>query len=363
MSASATLTGVRARSLRSVVRAFCATIAVTAGSLVACGGDAEEPTFLKELDLNPPGSSEIRLEPESTLVLLADFTDPTAVRDVATIQRFFEQTPYNSRSFLETYSSNGVSAAGAVLAAAVKYSINPIVLLVRLQMAQGLIGLDTYPDPYTRTEYVFQCGCDGQGTCVPEMAGLDRQLECLAARLRSYLQQINDSPEQLTYGGWGKDQPALTLDGVTVTPPDESTAALYQLDPVYGENSKRGAWLFYRIYALYIRALGYSNSIDPETSGAWIGEACTQASDCSSAIPNVRCLTDQPGGYCTAPCADDGCPSNARKASAICADLLSQGGGCVAACNPAAPNCRDGYVCAKIKLFGTEQEVDACTKP
>lgn len=349
------------------LRAIAAVLAAGCAALAACGSSSDgtaAPPFLDPSDINRAGADESPFDPVTSLVVPSDFTDPSAVRDIATVQRFFERTPYGRRSFLETYSSNGVSAAGAVLAAAVKYRINPIVLLVRMQMSQGLVGLATYPEPSTRVEYVFECGCDGRGNCIPEMAGLDRQVECLAARLRSYLTQISESPDQVTYGGWGPDLPAITLDGVTVTPPDESSSALYQLDPVYGEKGKRGAWLFYRMYLSYSRSFGYSGSIDPELSGGWIGEGCSKDSDCSSAITNVRCLTDSPGGYCSAPCADDGCPSSQQKPAAYCADLQQLGGGCVAYCNPAAPNCRDGYVCAKVTLFGSNgQQIDACTKP
>lgn len=332
--------------------------------LAAC---AKEPppkkSVLDPLDTDVGTSSEFSFDETTSLVAPGDFSDPSAVRENLVVQTFFERTPYNRRSFLATYSSNGASAAGAVLSAAVKYKINPIVLLVRMQMAQGLIGLAEYPEPSSRVEYAFECGCDGAGNCLPETAGLDRQLECVAARLASYLQQIRDSLEPpVTFGGWGPGVPALTLDGVTVTPADESSAALYQLDPVYGEKDKLGgAWVFYRIYLRYARAFNYGGSIDPAITGKWIGEPCVADSDCSSAIPFARCLTDYPGGYCSSTC-DESCPSNPSKAQAYCADLETRGGGCVAYCNPAAPNCRAGYSCEPVKIFGGDgEEVYACT--
>ena len=336
-------------------------------SVVACGGEEALPTVLDPTDANPSLASESPFDPTFSLVVPADFTDSAAVRETAAVQRFFERTPYGRRSFLETYSSNGITAAGGVLAAAVKFRINPIVLLTRLQMAQGLIALEVYPEPSTRTEFAFDCGCDGGGYCLPEMAGLDRQLECVAARLRSYLTQIAVSPAPpTTYGGWGPNLETITLDGVLVTPPDDSTAALYQLDPVYGEKSLRGgAYVFNRIYSRYSRSFGYSGSIDPDLTGGWIGEPCTQDSDCSSAITGARCLTDSPQGYCSGPCDfDNGCPSAPQKPASVCADLLQNGGGCVAQCNPAAPNCREGYVCAPIDLYDSPGEQQtACTKP
>lgn len=344
--------------------AACGALSLVTGALAACGGDdPAPPTVLDPTDISVDTSGEFTFDETTSLVALPDFTDPAAVREISAVQRFFERTPYNRRSFLATYSSNGVTAAGAVLSAALKYGINPIVLLTRLQMAQGLVSADVYPDDSARVEYAFQCGCDGVGTCLPELAGLDRQLECVSARLNSYLQQIQDSVEGVTFGGWGEGQPALTLDGVEVTPADRSSAALYQFDPVYGEKDKLGgAWVFYRIYIKYSRAFSYSGSIDPSITGKWIGEPCNNVSECSEAIPARRCLQDGPGGYCSGACADDGCVSNPRKAQTYCADLKQNGGGCVAYCNPAAPNCRDGYSCEVVDVFGgTGEQTTACT--
>ena len=334
-------------------------------ALAACSsGDLAPATVLDPTDISVDTSDEFVFDATTSLVAPADFTDPAAVREISAVQRFFERTPYNKRSFLATYSSNGVTAAGAVLSAALKYGINPIVLLTRLQMVQGLVSADVYPDDSARVEYAFQCGCDGVGSCLPELAGLDRQLECVSARLASYLQQIADSGET-TFGGWGPDVTALTLDGVQVTPADRSSAALYQFDPVYGERDKLGgAWVFYRIYLKYSRAFSYSGSIDPSITGKWIGEPCTNVGECSSAIPNARCLQDGPNGYCSGACADDGCVSNPRKAQTYCADLGPNGGGCVAYCNPAAPNCRDGYSCEVVDVFGgIGEQTTACTVP
>ncbi len=348
----------------SRIRALAVCGASSLAVLAACSStDVTPATVLDPTDIAVDTSGEFVFDETTSLVGPSDFTDPTAVREVSAVQRFFERTPYNRRSFLATYSSNGVSAAGAVLSAALKYGINPIVLLTRLQMVQGLVSADAYPDDSSRVEYAFQCGCDGVGSCLPELAGLDRQLECVSARLNSYLQQIQDSVEEVTFGGWGEGKPALTLDGVEVTPADRSSAALYQLDPVYGEKDKLGgAWVFYRIYIKYSRAFSYSGSIDPAITGKWIGEPCANVGECSSAIPNARCLQDGPNGYCSGACGENSCVSNSRKAQAYCADLGQNGGGCVVYCNPAAPNCRDGYSCEVVDLFGgAGEQTTACT--
>lgn len=343
--------------LTCVSRLRTASVVLIASAVFAsaCGSE-EETSFLHPSDTAIGAQdSEINFTPTDALIDNdRDFTDGAAIADIALMQRFFDRTPYGSRSFLASYASNGVSAASAVLTAALKYQINPIVLIARLQMAQGLVSATEYPEPSTRVEYAFECGCNG-ATCLPETAGLDRQLECLAARFNSYMQQMNRSVDKMTDGGWGPNIDATTIDGVVVTPPNQATAAIYQFDPYFGEKDRRGAWLFYRLYARYSRAFQYSGTIDPLADGKWIGGACTGTSDCSTDIPNVVCLTNVPGGYCTGDCTATGtCPSAYQRTPSFCGELSDGGGGrCVGFCNPASPNCRDGYQCAPVQLFDT----------
>lgn len=331
---------------------------------MACGGKKEEVSFLDPSDLNPGAGGEVTHDPNQ-LILDSDFDDGRAVSEESQIQRFFESTPYNRRSFLEYYTSNGVRAAGAVVASAAKYQINPVVLLTRLQMAGGLIGSVDYPQPASRVDYVFECGCDGQGTCSAEFAGLDRQLDCLAAKLALSRTQILGGG--FTDGGWGPGVTTLALDGVEVTPTNAATAALYQFDPIVGEKNQRGGWLFAGLYSRYGRSLGYSGSVDPQVQGGWIGEACNDANACSASIDGRMCLGAADGmidGYCSVFCDSTTCPSNPRKSAVACVDFRTQGGICMAICNPQASNCRPGYACVRANLFesGGEDEVFVCSR-
>ena len=51
----------------------------------------------------------------------------------------FEATPYGKRSFLATYTVDGISAAEMIKGAATEWQINPLVLLVKLQVETSLV--------------------------------------------------------------------------------------------------------------------------------------------------------------------------------------------------------------------------------
>ncbi|MEO6420846.1 MAG: hypothetical protein ABIP39_15645, partial [Polyangiaceae bacterium] len=184
-------------SLRSV-RGACVigfvTSIVTIGTGAAgtgCAKKSTESTFLQSQDL---ATNEAMAEfAPGEIIESASFTD-TLTLDAVAIQNFLAKTPYQRPSFLETYQSNGVRASDAVVRAGAQYRINPLVLLVRAQVDQGLIGEQYYPFPPSRVEYVFGCGCPGGGLqCDPALAGFDRQVDCVARKLRSSLDEIAGS--------------------------------------------------------------------------------------------------------------------------------------------------------------------------
>jgi len=181
--------------------------------LAGCAKTATENTVLQSDDLKTSDAQFDRNE----IVPPGSFTDAQAL-DVPSIQHFLERTPYKRPSFLSTYQSNGVRAADAIANASIAHQINPLVILVRAQMEQGLLGAQFYPFPPARIEYVFGCGCPGGGlACDANLAGFDRQADCLARRLRASLDEIA-GPAQQTAGGWGPGKEAISLDGSRVTP-------------------------------------------------------------------------------------------------------------------------------------------------
>jgi hypothetical protein len=278
------------------------------------------------------------------VVPINSFTDFAAVPTSA-ITSFLAATPYGNASFLVTYQSNGLLAADGISRAAQTYRINPIVLLVGIEVAGQLIARTAYPQPTSIVDYIFGCGCSGPGACDAEAAGLDVQVACYANSLRTSLDAIDVGGT--TAGGWIPGRGTTTLDGTAVTPTDASTAALYQFDPVVGSGSS-GSSMFANVWALYTRALGYTMPTGPTGATALVGDACIAAEDCD--LPNPFCAAEPGGGFCTTKCTGT-CPT----VDAFCASFGTKTGGyCLAVCSPNDPySCRTGYTCGDAVQFGS----------
>ncbi len=333
------------RSLVAFVVLLFAVLAVS-----SCGSKARD-TLLQEKDFAPVEKSEAKFD-RNNIMDVATFTDVEA-SDAIQTQKFLSRTPYDVPSFLETYQSNGTRAADAILRVARTYRINPLVLLTFLQVEGGLIGERNYPLPPERVEYVFRCGCQARGDCLPALAGIDRQLECLGRQLRTSLDTI--AAEGATTSGWGKDRTSTTLDNLKVTPANEATAALYDRIPAIRVDEDKGMWVFWNVWTLYVTAVQYGGPLgNGDGTGKGVGDACTADGECGAG--NI-CSTSYPDGYCTKACEGD-CPSSPNGREAFCA-AFPEGGFCFVVCNPGAPSCRQGYTCANVKRFGSTDNKDA----
>jgi hypothetical protein len=144
---------------------------------------------------------------------------------------------------------------------------------------------------------------------------------------------------------------STTLDGVAVTPKDDSTAALYQYTPVVAQNQAGGNWLFWNLWRKYASFAGYGGAKGTQQS-AWIGDGCTASGACVYGATAGTCATQFTGGLCTLACTGS-CPSAMGEAQTFCADFGSQGGFCLAVCNPADPQCRSGYGCKSVVQTGS----------
>jgi hypothetical protein len=336
-----------------------ATIALSTGALVVLGPACAEPlpeTHLQVADLVKPEGGEPF--DKTALVTVGAFRAMGRTSQLAAIQAFLERTPYGGRgSFLAVYQSNGLSAADALFRAGQAHHINPLVLLVRAQMDEGLVGLQYYPLPASRVEHVFRCGCVSGNVCDPAYAGFDRQVNCLAARLEQSMEEMA-CPGGATAGGWGVGKEQRTLDGITVTPGDEATAALYQYEPVVGVG-KRGAWLFWNIWNLYTTKL-YPDPIKEEAVRG-IGAPCCAETQCTYERP--ICDTSWPGGICTRECeSSTDCPA-LEGAESFCA-WFGDKNYCLAACNEGVSgSCRTGYECVSVNQPGNKGPAGkACVK-
>lgn len=346
------------RALRSLAAIVAASVAIagTGGIQFGCAAKAADSGVHQPLDYD---ENELGIPFDPNAVLDTGSMTDSLTFDAISIQAFLERTPYKRASFLSTYQSNGVRAADAVARAAALHRINPLVILVRAQMDEGLIGEQYYPFPPSRVEYAFGCGCPGVGRCDPAQAGFDRQAECLARTVRHYLDEI--ARDGVTSGGWGPGVRATTLDRKLIDPSDEATAALYQYTPLVGDR-KSGNHLFFNIWQNYAFAMDYTGPLLPDTGGSWIGGPCQADPMC--AAPDSFCALNFPGGMCTSACAGD-CPREPGRPESFCADFGDElGGYCLQICNSGVPgSCRDGYECAPVYRFGGTQETrEACIK-
>ncbi|MBX3202780.1 MAG: hypothetical protein KF894_31935 [Labilithrix sp.] len=335
-------------------RALRSLLLFAAGALVAlaCG---EEPatTVLQPLDFTKPEGEAGDFD-RNGIVESAAFTDSETL-DRQSVQRFLGKTPYGRPSFLETYQSNGVRAADAIMQASRQYRLNPLVFLVFAEVTQGLVGERTYPFPPDRVEYVFGCGCLQAKNCLPTLAGFDRQVDCLGRALRAAIDEIKAN--EMTATGWGPDVVSVTLDNLKVTPVDDATAALYDRTPRVAEGEVGGTWIFWNVWNHYTVALDYIGPIG-FADGRWIGEPCQTAAMCS-AVDGAICADNYPDGLCTVSC-NGQCPLQPGRPESFCARFPG-GGYCLPICNLGAPNCRDGYKCVNVAGVGSGDVRSVCT--
>ena len=338
--------------VRSRVLRLLLLFAVAAFALASCS-EEETATILQPLDTQKPEGLEGEFD-KNTIREKEAFTDAEAV-DVNQVERFLQKTPYDRPSFLLTYQSNGVRAADAIARAARTYRINPIVFLVFAQTTQGLVGERSYPFPPERIEYVFGCGCLASGNCLPELAGFDRQVDCLGRQLRVALDDIAKSSQ--TASGWGPEIVSTTLDNEKVSPTNDATAAIYDRRPYVNEGNGGGSWIFWNVWNVYSLALDYAGPLGGLGSGGWIGDACSSDQTCGYEGAICDTSPQYPDGLCSLPCTGT-CPSQNDRPEAFCVAFPS-GGFCFQVCNLGAPACREGYECKSVLRAGATDQNDS----
>ena len=156
--------------------------------------------------------------------------DPTAMT-VGEVQKFLDKTPWGTKSALALYKENGKSAAQIMVDTATVHGINPIEMLVRVQMEQGLISKTTAAT--TTIALAFGCGCPSSPVCSDAYRGFANQAECAAGTLRRSMDRALTS--QGTVSGWARSKSKDTEDGITILPTNAVTAALYTYTPYVGE--------------------------------------------------------------------------------------------------------------------------------
>ena len=237
----------------AVLHRFVPMFLLLTGCAVSDGTDASDEAVPPSVDSDPSD-----LIPDGTgkadgwAFAASDVMDDVLFEDagymtVDDIQAFLEATPYGRPTFLATHRVGQRTVAQAVVDAAWRYDINPLVLLAKLQVEMGLLGKVTKPST-RRVDFAMGCGCPDNRPCDEDLRGLDKQLVCAAERFRSYLSDLDS--KGVTIAGWRVGRSKKTLDPIRVTPKNRATAALYTYTP-WVLTGTGGNWLFWNVYRKY----------------------------------------------------------------------------------------------------------------
>ena len=262
-----------------------------------------------------------------------------------TLQQFFETTPYGKRSWLADAEIDGVSAAKRIVQVSQSLSINPILLLARMQVEQSLISRVNPPSQHAR-DFAFGCGCYDYEACYERYRGLGQQLVCAGETLNKLYQQSQDQK-----GLWRAGKSKETLDRETVTPANHATAAFYAYTP-WVLRGQGGNWLVWNIIKRFTRffqeqgvlnqRLGYSYRNCSYRSGrAFIGDPCACDADCNFWSGDQQAFCHS-AGFCSLSC-EGTCPDLLGKASTFCIadhEAVDQGI-CVSQASDVNGNCAD----------------------
>ncbi len=218
--------------------------------------------------------------------------DDKSLRDVGAmtvedVQSFLEETPYDGEaSVLATYEENGKTAAAIIHEKATEHGINPLELLVRLQMDKGLISKKTAKG--NDIKHAFACGCPNTSVCA-KYEGFTNQADCAAGTLRRSMDRATTATG--TVSGWARSRSKQTEDGLMVTPKNSATAALYTYTPYVGEagggrDGVGGVSLHYQVWTRFAEFTGYGLAA-PQTPQNGEADAGTRRPDASADAGNA----------------------------------------------------------------------------
>ena len=181
----------------------------------------------------------------NTIVSDPMLTTATAMT-VDDVQAFFEKSPYNNRSWLASYSEDGVSAAELIVRAAVTHDVNPLILIARMQVETSMVSKTVQPTQRTINR-ALGCGCPDGASCNPAYSGLQKQLDCGARIMRKWYDGSIDGT-----GAWKRGVSKSTLDPRRVTPANHATASFYAYTP-WVLVGRGGCWLAWNVTRKYVR--------------------------------------------------------------------------------------------------------------
>jgi Dickkopf N-terminal cysteine-rich region len=236
--------------------------AVACGGLAAAcsGADNSQTPFYSSIDDEFTRRAQSFLCTEGQDNILSDkaFTDSKTIT-AQQVQNFLSKTPYG-KSCLAGYNegtgANKQTAAQMIVSSAQKAGINPLVLIVRLQVEQSLIAAKTCSA--SKLDRAFGCRCPDNGPCDPAYASFSKQLDCAGERFSTYYKSLQNGGS--TVSGWQVGKPHKTSDSppYTVVPANAATAAMYTYTPwvLPDAGGNYNNWFFFRRFA---KALGYTD--------------------------------------------------------------------------------------------------------
>jgi hypothetical protein len=231
------------------------TAACTTGDESEDGGTHDEPADF-EVDPDDGKGDGVAAVFDMNNVFTDRFMEDSTGVTVDELQSFFEQSPYGNRSWLADHTVNGVSAAQAVIDAALAENINPLVLVARMQTETSLVSKTSKPTQ-RMIDRALGCGCPDGGGCSSAYKGLDKQLVCGAKVLRKWFDASVDGTGQYRRG-----KSTRTLDPKTVTPVTHATASLYAYTP-WVLVGRGGTWLAWNVTRKYARHAESKGWVDP----------------------------------------------------------------------------------------------------
>jgi hypothetical protein len=334
--------------------------------LCSCAGDVQEPPLNanlspEDLQVFDTGKADGNIFNPDRLIEDHVFLDQFFL-SLADVKAFLSWTPYNRPSFLAHFEEDGMSAAEIIVDAAQSYEINPLVLLVKLQVESSLIGRSEPP-----TNYLLQrsmgCGChDHNPGCHGAPKGFREQIICAASLFREFMESLETHGQ--TWTGWGVGTPKMAEDNLWIEAETNATAALYTYTPWVLEG-QGGNWLFWNVYRKYAHYI-----LKTRPNHRWIGGLCEsdegcafEEGVCNQSVPQESSVHEAPvTGFCTSKC-EQFCPDSysAYNAYTFCVDLGSHlpdgeaAGWCISKCDdmifPNNNGCMDGFECVTKERF------------
>ncbi|MEE2758032.1 MAG: hypothetical protein VYA30_15345 [Myxococcota bacterium] len=303
------------------------------------------------------------------LIMSDDVFEDANFINQADIQKFLELTPYGHASFLASYAENGVTVAQKLVDSANTHRINPLVLLVKLQVESSLIFKTEAPGQFL-LDRAMGCGChDGDPSCRRGRLGLFEQIDCAGRLFRSYIDELDR--RGVTVSGWSVNQGKRTSDEELIVPSNRATAALYTYTP-WVLPGTGGNWLYWNVMRRFSRQL-----LKNRPNHRWIGGPCESADDCGYRGAVCIALTEgddaEQAGVCSLGC-DRLCPDSQQPytSTTICIAMSNLGyeeetGVCVSRCVETArgSTCLEPLACSDVNRFGDEGSPahQACNRP